>query len=77
MDWDKFGKYVGIQGILGFLLVTGYIFMSINGRIPTPAYENLMFGVVGFYFAKNGVSLIQAWRCIPPARRATDEVEKG
>lgn len=58
--WDAFNKYVGIQGILGLLLVGGYIYSTVAGLTLPEQYYNLTFGVVGYYFAKNGVGIIDA-----------------
>jgi hypothetical protein len=57
---EMFYKYVGIQGVLAVFLVIGYIFASVTGRTLATDYVALMFAVVGYYFAKNGVSMIGA-----------------
>jgi hypothetical protein len=77
MNMENFSKYFGVQGILAIALLIGYVFMSINMRQPTPTYENLMFIVLGYYFAKNGVGIIAALRGIQPARREEDQKKDG
>lgn len=52
--WDGFGKYLGVQGVLAFLLVGGYIYMAIALVTPPQSYDLAMGAVCGFYFAKNG-----------------------
>lgn len=65
--WDAFNKYCGIQGILGLLLVGGYVGATLTGVTLPETYYNLTFGVVGYYFAKNGVGIIDALKA--PARK--------
>lgn len=56
--WAAFGKYVGVQGILAFVLIGGYVIASV-GRIQLPdTYNNLTFAVLAYYFAKNGVGIM-------------------
>ena len=56
--WDDFGKYVGVQGIMGLMLLGGFIYASVAQIVLPDAYTNLMTLVIGFYFAKNGVSVL-------------------
>lgn len=58
--WEGFSKYCGIQGLIAIILVGGYIVFTAC-RIPIDnLYTNVMTLVIGFYFAKNGVGIIDA-----------------
>ncbi len=56
-EW--FGKYIGVQGVMGVALVGGYIYMSTAALPVADDYKSLMTLVLGFYFAKNGVSMLE------------------
>jgi hypothetical protein len=59
---EAFGKYVGIQGVLAFFMMCGYIAAALL-KIDLPKeYPSFMTFVFGFYFAKNGVGIIAALR---------------
>ncbi len=57
--WDQFAKYVGVQGIMAILLVGGYIYASLTGITVTDFYGQLMTLIIGFYFAKNGIGILE------------------
>jgi hypothetical protein len=60
MNWENFAKYVGVQGIMGVLLllsIIGLLFAKIE--VPQFLY-NMLTLVIGFYFAKNGVGIVAA-----------------
>ena len=41
-SWEGFNKYMGVQGILGLMLVTGFIFASVRGIVLPELYNNMM-----------------------------------
>ena len=56
--WEGFAKYCGIQGVLA-LLVTISLIAFIYMQLIVPDQMWTLLGLSwGFYFAKNGVSLI-------------------
>lgn len=58
--WDAFNKYVGVQGIMAIVLLIGYV-VSIFIKVEVPSlYDNLMTLIIGYYFAKNGVSVLSS-----------------
>ena len=60
--WDKFHKYIGVQGILAILLTLVLIFMLVQ-QLPIPDVLIGLTGTVyGFYFAKNGTNVISTIR---------------
>lgn len=58
MDIDKFAKYVGVQGILAMTLTVALVaWVSTGVQVPQEIYG--LLGVSwGFYFAKNGTSIM-------------------
>ena len=57
MNWDNFGKFIGVQGILALALTVALIVLMFLGR-PIPAEAWGLLGVSwGFYFAKNGTKV--------------------
>lgn len=56
--WDAFNKYVGIQGIMGLGLVSGYIVASFTAIVLPVGYTEIMAVIVGFYFARNGKGIV-------------------
>jgi hypothetical protein len=60
--WEDFNKFVGVQGLMALVLLSGFVFASVK-QTPLPEiYMNLMTLVVGYYFAKNGVGIVAALR---------------
>lgn len=72
-DWDKFSKYVGIQGIMGLLMLIVYLLMTLWGKPVPELFTNLMTMIIGYYFAKNGLNVMAAWRGQALARRKDDK----
>lgn len=71
MNWEQFGKYIGIQGVIALLLMSGYIIMTVTGKPVTQEYVSIMMIVVGFFFGKNGynyLSLAQRIISTPESR---------
>ena len=58
--WEQFAKYVGVQGLMGLVLVCGYVFGSLQSITLPDNYLSIMTLVIGYYFAKNGVGIIAA-----------------
>jgi len=58
--WEKFHKYVGVQGILA-LIVTSAIIGWTSFEIVVPKEVWTLLGLAwGFYFAKNGSNIMAA-----------------
>ena len=58
--WDKFHKFVGVQGVLAFLLTLTLIYLLVR-QFPTPDILVALLGTSwGFYFAKNGTNVVNA-----------------
>ncbi len=57
-----FNKYVGIQGIVMLMLISGFVFAELTGVALSDLYQGIMTTVTGFYFAKNGVGIVAAMR---------------
>ena len=52
--WERFHKYVGVQGVLAFLLTLTLIYLLVM-QYQTPDILVALLGTSwGFYFAKNG-----------------------
>lgn len=58
--WEGFNKFIGIQGVIALILLCGYVAAPYTSTLLPEGYTELMSLVFGFYFAKNGVSVIQA-----------------
>lgn len=59
---EKFIKYIGVQGILAIVLLLAIVGL-LFARIEVPQFlYNAFTLVLGYYFAKNGVGIISAWR---------------
>jgi hypothetical protein len=55
---ENFDKYIGLQGILALLITGAYIYwISVGITIPTEI-NTLLGAVWGFYFAKNGSTIV-------------------
>jgi hypothetical protein len=60
--WDKFAKYIGVQGILA-LGLTGAAVATMFLHVDFPKEAWGLLGVAwGFFFAKNGGNYISAAR---------------
>lgn len=60
--WDRFHKYVGIQGVIALIMVLVYIAV-IFAKVELPeGYTELMTFIFGTYFTKNGGNVAQAVR---------------
>lgn len=60
--WEKFHKYVGVQGVLAVALTGTIIYLSV-AQLPIPeVLVGLAGAACGFYFAKNGPNLVNAAR---------------
>ena len=60
--WEKFHKYVGVQGVMAIVLTMTMIYMLVS-QIPIPdVLIGLMGTTWGFYFAKNGPNFVTAAR---------------
>ena len=55
---EQFNRYIGVQGVLAFILVMGYIVAIFTATVLPEGYSNLMTLILGFYFAKNGIGLL-------------------
>jgi len=56
--WEKFHKYVGVQGILA-LVLTFSLIAWISVGIVIPDLVHILLGASwGFYFAKNGGNVV-------------------
>jgi len=63
--WEKFHKYVGVQGILATAL-TGTLIYLLVAQIPIPDILVALLGTSwGFYFAKNGSNIVATVRRTP------------
>lgn len=58
--WEGFGKYVGVQGVMGIMLLGGFVYASLEEIVLPALYSNMMTLVIGYYFAKNGVGILAA-----------------
>jgi len=58
--WEGFNKFIGIQGVIGLILLVGYVAAPYTTTVLPEGYTELMSLVFGFYFAKNGVGIIGA-----------------
>ena len=56
---ELFVKYVGVQGVLALFLVAGYIVAPFFEVVLPEGYTEIAVLVLGFYFGKNGVGIIQ------------------
>jgi len=60
--WERFHKYVGVQGILATALTATLIYLLV-AQIETPDILVALLGTSwGFYFAKNGNNVVDAAR---------------
>ncbi len=59
---DFFAKFIGVQGVLAFLLIAAYVFAALSGIVLPEGFTEIMTLVCGFYFAKNGVGIVSAVR---------------
>ena len=59
---EAFGKYIGIQGVLAFLLVGGFVAAPFAGVVLPEPYTEITTFVIGFVFAKNGAAVISRIR---------------
>lgn len=59
---ETFGKYIGVQGVLAFLLVAGYIAAPFLDVALPEGYTEIAVLVLGFYFGKNGVGIVGSLR---------------
>lgn len=58
--WDKFGKYVGIQGVLAVGVTSAVVAMVFVGvEVPKELY-GFLGASWGFFFAKNGGNYVNA-----------------
>lgn len=57
--WEGFAKYVGIQGIVFLGLAAGFIAAPFVGVELPDIYTDIMSLTAGFYFAKNGPSVVR------------------
>lgn len=58
--WERFHKYVGVQGIMAVAFTGAIIYMAV-AQIPIPdVLIGLAGAASGFYFAKNGPNLVSA-----------------
>lgn len=60
--WEKFHRYVGVQGVMAIVLTMTMIYMLVS-QIPIPdVLIGLMGTTWGFYFAKNGMNVANGVR---------------
>lgn len=59
---SKFQVWFGVQGVLAIMLTAGYVVAVLRNIALPDAYTGLLFLTYGFYFAKNGRSIIDALR---------------
>lgn len=62
--WEKFHKYIGVQGILATALTVTLIYMLVAQIPPPDVLVGLLGTSWGFYFAKNGTNVISGVRGI-------------
>ena len=58
--WERFHKYVGIQGVIALIMVIAYIAVIFFERVLPEGYTELMTFIFGTYFTKNGSNIAQA-----------------
>lgn len=61
--FEKFSKFVGVQGILALALVGGVLALALAGREVPGVLANLAYAAAGFYFGSKGGSLASALLC--------------
>lgn len=57
--WDGFAKYCGVQGVIAILLTIVYVIAILNAMTLPDTFANIMMFVYGYYFAKNGVGIVE------------------
>jgi hypothetical protein len=62
MDWEKFDKYVGIQGILAVVMTIAVLAWNTFDIHTSDEIMGLMGLAWGFYFSKNGSKIISQAR---------------
>ena len=60
--WEKFHRYVGVQGVLATALTGTLIYMLVAQLVIPDVLIGLLGTSWGFYFAKNGTNVISAAR---------------
>ncbi len=75
--WSAFNKYCGVQGIMALLLVGGFVYASMVGIKLTDFYGQLMTLIIGFYFAKNGVGILETLKAILTDYNNRSATKKG
>lgn len=74
--WENFGKYIGVQGLMALTMVGGFVFANLTGRMVSSLYTELMTLIIGFYFAKNGVSVLERLKDILTGKNVKEAVSK-
>ncbi len=59
-ETPAFYKFVGVQGLIALALFAGFIYGAVAEVQLPENYTELLTFVTGFYFAKNGVGIIQS-----------------
>lgn len=70
--WEGFSKYIGIQGIIALILIGTFVAMVLMEKPIPEMFTPFMTLVLGFFFGKNGTSLLATLRGTPPQRRKED-----
>ena len=60
--WKGFSTYIGVQGLIVLTLVAGFVYATLNSIALPDNYGELLALSFGFYFAKNGVGIMQVIR---------------
>lgn len=66
---QSFAKYVGVQGVCAIALIIGYVTAALIGRVLPTEYNSLLTLVLGYYFAKNGVGILDSLKSILTAKK--------
>ena len=68
-NWEGFNKYVGIQGLMGMILLLGFVYASLTSIQLPDLYTNVMTLVIGYFFAKNGVGILSSVKGVIEAQK--------
>lgn len=80
--FEKFSKFVGVQGVLAFALVGAVVTLALLGREIPSALLSLAAAAAGYYFGSKGETLTAqftawAWYAVPEWRRDRDRLKSA